>query len=72
MTHDQILQCVDVLNELTKHLAELPEEQSKALAAGCQLAIAATYLTEMGAHMAQGMEPYDALVASLRGELRLS
>lgn len=62
----------DALSELADLASRLPEERDAATQMSLTIQLARLYLLEYMRHVVDGLEPYDAVVATVRGDLRLS
>ena len=71
MNIEQLLACADVLGEMTSNFTALPNENNKGLEAGVCCQLARSYVVELAKHISDGMEPYDAMVATANGELEI-
>ncbi|NRF70356.1 hypothetical protein HLB44_25430 [Aquincola sp. S2] len=71
-TLERLAAAADVLSWLGNRASLLPDDQPNGVTMGLQLTLAASYLVEYQRHLVDGMEPYDALLATARGELRLT
>ncbi len=72
MNVDQLLACSSVLGEMATNFHALPTEDTHAKEAGFYCQIVQNYVLEFAKHLVDGMEPYDAAVATAAGELQLS
>lgn len=72
MNEDQIAAASDALGWLIEQSSAPGEEGQKRAEMTLHLIMARTYLTDYCVHISRGMEPYDALMATARGELALS
>jgi len=72
MDLDRIGAANEVLLWMSNQASNLAEERQEALAMSLSLQIASLYLSEYQMHVLKGMEPYDALLATAKGELELS
>ena len=68
MNKRQLLDAIDVLGWVGDRMGGLPEEQKAAVLARLQIQVAQSFLLELVGHMVDGVEPYDALLATVRGE----
>jgi len=66
-TIERVRAACDVLDWLGKRAAALPEDQTRAVAMGFQLAIARSYLNNFAKRLSEGLEPYDALLTAADG-----
>lgn len=71
MNIDQLLACSEVLGEMLNNFAAMPTHKEEAAQAALHLAMVQLYVTEYAAHLTNGLEPYDALVATAKGELKI-
>ena len=67
----QLLACADVLSQMSKNFAEMPSQNTEALQAGLQLAVAHSIVVEYAFHISKGVEPYDAMEKTVAGELAI-
>lgn len=72
MNIEQLLVCSDVLGELSRDFTALPTEDTNGKEAGLYCAMARSYVVELAKHIIGGMDPYDAMVATANGELKLT
>ena len=70
MNIERILEASEAVGWLSEQAATTTDESR--LQMGLALVMAHSYLTEYAAHLSRGIEPYDALEATARGELELS
>lgn len=71
MDVDKLMEAAKVLEGLNDAFVDLPESQREAVLASLTLTMAQMYLVEMANHLIDGKEPYDALLATARGEMKL-
>lgn len=71
MNIEQLLACADVLGQMSENFAAMPSENTKALEAGFHCLYAQGLIAEYASHMSNGMEPFDAMEATVRGELAI-
>ena len=71
MNLEQLLACADVLGEMSANLAAMPSNNTKALEAGLHCVLAQSLVAEYASHISKGMEPFDAMEATVRGELEI-
>ncbi|OGA51053.1 MAG: hypothetical protein A3F74_13135 [Betaproteobacteria bacterium RIFCSPLOWO2_12_FULL_62_58] len=69
MELDKLVGASCVLSELSVALASMPDEAEKSAIAAISITIANLYLIELAKHLGAGMEPYDAMVATARGDM---
>lgn len=69
MDIEKLQTCADVLGQMSTNLTALPTDTADALKAGIFCQMAQSYVLEFAKHMLDGMEPYDALVSTARGDL---
>jgi hypothetical protein len=60
------------LSEVQELAAGLPEHREDAVAMAGYLALANSYLCELALLLARGREPYDAVLATARGETKIA
>ncbi len=61
----------ETLGQLVKSFADMPTEKAGALRCAQKLLMAQAIVIELARHLADGIEPYDAMEATARGELSL-
>lgn len=71
MNIDQLLACSEVLGEMANNFAAMPTHKEEAAQAALHLSMVKLYVIEYAAHLANGLEPYDAMVATAKGELKI-
>ncbi len=71
-TIDRLSSATDTLQWLGARFNELPEERTEAVVIALQLSMASMILMEYAKHLADGKDPYDALLSTARGELKLT
>lgn len=71
MTVEELLQRGKVLSQVSERFGEIPENQHKCIEACIHLTIANLYIMELAHHVSDGMDPYDAIIATANGELNL-
>ena len=72
MNIDQVLAAGNTLSWLSEQALTPGESRDERLQMAAVLLVAHGYLVEYASHLAKGMEPYDALISTVRGELQLS
>lgn len=72
MTPEKLLAAVDTITEVTNVFSSYPEDRAKAVEAQLFLTMANNYLIELAHHVSKGVEPYDAVMKTLHGELPIS
>ena len=72
MTDDDLARAGEVLSEFGAHVGNLPEERADAAFMLGVLSMAHSYLIEYRVHIHRGLEPYDALLATAKGQLDLT
>jgi len=72
MNIDQVLADGNTLSWLSEQALTPGEARGQRLQMAAVLLVAHGYLVEYASHLARGVEPYDALMATVRGELKLS
>lgn len=71
MNTENILNAADVLAWMAEHFTKLPESERGAVVNGLACVMAQGIAVELAAHLTSGAEPYDAFVATAKGELPL-
>jgi hypothetical protein len=71
MNIEQLQTCADVLGEMAANFSNLPRENTKALESGMYCLLAQSLVVEYTAHLGNGLEPFDAMEATVNGELKL-
>lgn len=69
MTPARLDAAIEVLGQLSELASGMPEESEKAVAMALHLQLAQSYVVELRVHLANGLEPYDAMLRTMRGEL---
>ena len=69
MNLEQLSVCADVLGQMSANFAAMPSDNAKALEAGFMCLSAQSLVVEYASHLSKGMEPFDAMAATVRGEL---
>ena len=72
MNVDQVLAAGNTLSWLSEQALTPGESRGERLQMAAVLLVAHGYLVAYAAYLAKGLEPYDALMATVRGELQLS
>ena len=73
MNAHRLREALEVLTWLGDRAGDLPEEKKKAVQMQLTLATAGLYLAEYLGHTARaGLEPYDALLKTVRGDMTLA
>ena len=72
MNIDQVLSAGNTLSWLSGKALNPGEARGERLQMAAVLLVAHGYLVEYASYLAKGLEPYDALIATVRGELQLS
>ena len=67
----KLIECSQVLAQLSEGFSALPEAQQKGIQAAICLQIANLYIVELAKHLTDGKDPYDAMLATAKGELPL-
>jgi hypothetical protein len=68
---EKLQACADVLGQMSENFARMPSENINALQFGLQCTAVQSLVVEYAAHLAAGMEPFDALQATVNGELKI-
>ena len=71
MNIQQLHDCAAVLGEMSNNLTALPTDKENVVQAGLHCQIVQLYVLELAKHLSEGMEPYDAIVATANGELEI-
>lgn len=71
MNVQQLQDCAAVLGEMSSNFLALPTDKANAVQAGTYCLMAQSYVLELAKHLTDGMEPYDAFVATAKGELEI-
>jgi hypothetical protein len=71
MSLEELLACADVLGEMSSNFAAMPSDNKKALEAGMHCLYAQSLVAEYASHISKGMEPFDAMEATVSGELAI-
>ncbi len=71
MNIEQLLACADVLGEMSANFAAMPSANTKALQAGLYCGYVHSLVAEYASHISKGMEPFDAMEATVRCELEI-
>ena len=66
-----MLEAIDVLQQVASNFSAIPDGKSESLSAGLQVSITCLTLAELAKHLGDGMEPYDAYLATVRGDMPL-
>lgn len=72
MNLEKILEASKVIGWLSEQAASLGEDAENGVEMALALLSAQSYLTEYASHVGKGAEPYDALLATAKGELLLT
>jgi hypothetical protein len=68
MNIERLQACADVLDEMVVQFGSMPEQKEKVLEAALFCSMAQNYVVQYAAHLADGMEPYDAMAVTVKGE----
>jgi hypothetical protein len=71
MNDEKFRTCADVLGEISTNFTAMARENPKAQEAGLLCEYVRSLVLEYSAHLSSGMEPYDAMAATVNGELRV-
>lgn len=71
MDVERLSVALDVLCDLTARLSDFPEEQKLAQQAALVCSLASTYVAGYASALLDGKEPYEALLSSIRGEMKI-
>ena len=69
MKTERLFMAIEVLDDVARAFADMPEEQGKSAEAWLTIADAALYLTEVAHHLVRGKDAYDAVLSAVRGEM---
>ncbi len=69
MNIEQLHSCAAVLGEMSNNFTALPTDKENAVQAGLYCQMVQLYVLELAKHLTDGMEPYDAFVATANGQL---
>jgi hypothetical protein len=72
MNIDDLLQASTVLSEVSEAFTRMRDEQKKAVIASMQFTLVSLHLLALAKHLQDGMEPYDACLAAIKGDLTLA
>ena len=72
MNIDEVLAAGNTLSWLSEQALTPGESRGERLQMAAVLLAAQSYLVEYASHVAKGLEPYDALIATAQGESRRS
>ena len=72
MKLEQLLACADVLGQMSKNFAAMPSQNTEALQAGLQLALAHSLMVEYASHISKGIESYDAMEKTVLGVIEIA
>lgn len=68
MQVDKLIDAAEILGELSDNFQRMPEEQRNSLCASLQIEIVRLFLLELAKHIADGMDPYDAMIKTAIGD----
>ncbi|MBL8339530.1 MAG: hypothetical protein JNM97_22380 [Rhodoferax sp.] len=71
MNIDRLSICSEVLGAMAANFAAMPEDRKNAVTAGLHCVMAQSYVVELARHLADGMEPYDAMEATAKGTMAI-
>lgn len=71
MNLEQLSVCAEVLGQMSANFAAMPSDNAKALEAGFMCLSAQSLVAEYASHISKGMEPFDAMEATVSGELAI-
>lgn len=72
MNIEQLIAASEAIAWLAQQANTPGEESEKRVVMALHLGVSQSYLLEYAAHVSRGAEPYDALLATARGELQFS
>ena len=70
MEQTRLQAAADTLGQLAQNFASMPTEKERAAEAGLYLVLAQAILTELAMHLSRGLDHYEAMEATARGELK--
>ena len=71
MNIQELLACADVLGKMSTNFTTMPSDNTKAMEAGMHCLYAQSLIAEYASHISAGMEPFDAMEATVAGELEI-
>lgn len=71
MNIQELQACADVLGKMYANFSKMPSDNTKALEAGMHCLYAQSLIAEYASHISAGMEPFDAMDATVKGELKI-
>jgi len=71
MSPERLSAAIQVLHQVSRNFANMPEAREEASEGCLALVNAALYLTELAYHLEKGRDPYDALLASARAQVQI-
>lgn len=72
MDVEKLMQAVSAIEEVADAFGNMPEDQKECVEASLHCRITSLYLIELAKHLQEGMEPYDACLATAQGKTLLS
>jgi len=72
MNAEQAIEASRVIGWLSEQASMPGEDEDKRVQMAATLVLAQTYLVEFAHHLANGQEPYDALMSTARGTMPIS
>lgn len=72
MQTGKIIEAANAVAWLSEQAGAPGEDRAARLQMALTLALARSYMVEYAAHVTRGAEPYDALMATVHGEMELS
>jgi len=66
---EKLTTALDILTEVYENFIRMPEEREKAVEAALHIQITQMYLVEIASLIANGMDPYDAMLHAAKGDL---
>ncbi len=72
MNVDDLLQASTVISEVSEAFTRLQTEQKEAVMASLSCTLVSLHLLALAKHLQDGMDPYDACLAAVKGDLNLA
>jgi hypothetical protein len=71
MQIEKLLDAVNVIEEVCDFFGKLPEEQQECVTAALHCRLVSLYLIQLAKHLQNGMDTYDACLATAQGKMTL-
>lgn len=71
MNIEQLTICSDVLGKMAESFNAMPSDQKDAVQAALICTMAQSYVVEFAKHMSDGLEPFDAMEATVKGSMEI-